>query len=323
MNNQPQLYRYNNCRDNNNKSKAEESFNEYSDSDYRVSDEEAHRNVVYKQPSGTSQLFTVMQGTWKWMSKQRMFMLSFILVEILVLLAVSGSLDSFTSEKAGVYGPGDYMATVLLLLPVFGVVIPASFMVKMIPSEFKDRTAYLNLALPMSKSTFYFGKFFAGMIFLILFFASIYAAATAVTIALYGNIDANTVLLSFGITIVGVFAISAMSYLISVFMKKGSSLLILILFFFVLPGIFCVVAALNPDSASDILNMSQYLPSGFAESALATLGTTPLLPTPVGMVSNFVNTYPDYDAVVDFVIYIAFGVVALFLGYFGFKRREA
>ncbi|MFA6952560.1 MAG: ABC transporter permease subunit, partial [Candidatus Methanomethylophilaceae archaeon] len=67
-------------------------------------------------------------------------------------------------------------------------------MTKMIPSEFRERTAYLSLALPQSRPSFYFGKFLGGMIVQIFVFALAYAVVSLVTVSQKGSMDGGIVL---------------------------------------------------------------------------------------------------------------------------------
>ncbi|MDR1691085.1 MAG: hypothetical protein LBR42_04500, partial [Candidatus Methanoplasma sp.] len=83
----------------------------------------------------------------------------FILFALLIpLFAFSGALEKIIGGWVELN-----IAYVLILLPLMIVAIPARFSGKIMSSEFRNRTAFINFPLPMSRITFFMGKFLAAL----------------------------------------------------------------------------------------------------------------------------------------------------------------
>lgn len=304
------------------------TFNDYSDTDYTATDEEAHRSTEYRLPSSVNQMLTVTKATLKLFSKSYTFITLTALVLLIPLLVYAGLLDFVLGDDMSVYDPGDYAATLLGALPVFIALIPAAVMSKLIPSEFRDRTAYLSLALPQSRASFFFGKFLAGMLVQIFVFTLAYGVIALVTGLEIGSLDGSAVLLAFAITIIGGFAISATVYALSTFMKKGSALLLFLLFYMVIPAVMILIDAntVFSDIIGGFIDNAQYLPPIAGDVATFTLGTPYELMSPVYFYSMLVEnsgiTLFNYNSVLDMGVYAVWGAAFLLLGLYRFERRE-
>jgi ABC-type transport system involved in multi-copper enzyme maturation permease subunit len=270
-------------------------------------------------------MLTVTRATLKLASKSYAILFMIVLVLMIPAAVYGGLLDSLLGESAKVFGPGDYAATLLAALPIMIAFIPAIVMTKMIPSEFRERTAYLSLALPQSRPSFYFGKFLGGMIVQIFVFALAYAIVSLVTVSQKGSMDGGIVLFSFAITLVGGFAISATAFALSTFMKKGSAISIFMLFFLLFPAIMILIDS-NVDGLDDFFHFAQYIPSLAGDSAANAMGSPFMIASPSSVYSTLMialgGEVMTYNYVLNIAAYAVWGVIFLLLGLFRFIRRE-
>ncbi len=312
------------------RSKPEGSFNEYSDTDYTLSDSEAHRDVSYMIPSPFKQILTVILMHIKLFSKDKMFIGLIILVMLIPVGVYSGLVDkliSDPSETIHVYSSGDYAGFLLGLLPMMIALIPATMMSKSIPSEFRNRTAYMNLALPQSRMTFFFGKFIAGMIIVTFAFVLTYGIVIVLTTINSGSLDAGSAICSFIVTIFSCFAIGATTIALSTFMKKGSTMLTFMFFYIVLPLAIALIGveiySNNTDGMINYLLIMQYLPSTAGDVGISMLGS-PMTPLPslTSMWYAQAGIVPNFSFLLDITAYAFWGMLFLILGYVRFERRE-
>ncbi len=132
-----------------------------------------------------------------------------LLIPILVIGAedtISFLLSSFWFTT----NSNTYIAGLLAFLPMFLGLFTSILCGTQIPSEFKDRTAYLNISLPISRSSFYIGKYLAGLLLYLGIFMFAYGSAVATaTMMGYGTIFTDLLGESLMVTIIAVFAYSA------------------------------------------------------------------------------------------------------------------
>ncbi|MBR7152292.1 MAG: hypothetical protein IKD00_00920, partial [Candidatus Methanomethylophilaceae archaeon] len=209
-------------------------------SSYSATDEEAHRNVRYGIKSQLNQMGIVFMTQMKLFSKMKWtYLMLFVALLIPVIVQGFPELIQIVDLMFGLSGSYSttYIAEMLMFLPLFLGLITSLMCGTQIPQEFKDRTAYMNMALPMSRVSFYFGKYLAGLVMCIGIFMLAYGSAVATSMTRYDSIFTDLILESLLLTIVGVMAYSATAFCVGCFMKKGSSIVQFFLMSFILPGV--------------------------------------------------------------------------------------
>ncbi|MCK9323662.1 MAG: ABC transporter permease, partial [Candidatus Methanomethylophilaceae archaeon] len=192
----------------------------------------------------------------------------------------------------------------------------AMALAKIIPSEFKDRTAYLNLALPQSRFTFYLGKFLAGLTIVLTTFFLVIGLCILITNGKYGTVSSkdllNAMILIFG----GLFALCGIIYGMSIFFKKGNTILPFIILFMIIP-----IAIAFLSWKYNFQDLKGYVPvfaGDYALTLLGDIGSQVSMGSAIGVISN--ETMPNIT--LAFITYIIWGIAFLALGYYFFKRRE-
>ncbi len=284
------------------------------DTGYSATDEEAHRDVRYSIRSPLHQTFTVFMVQMKLFSKMKWtYILLFTALLIPVIALAAPDFIEIMSNFG--YG-GDYSTTriagLLFFLPLMLGLMTSIMCGTQMPSEFKERTAYMNIPMPMSRASFFFGKYLAGFVMCLGIFMFAYSMAVATALKDYDTIFPDLVTSSLALTVVGVLAYSATAYCIGCFTKKGSSIFPFALMSFIIPLIVVIVCS-QTDNYSLTL-----LPMFLGEAALGILGGT--MSGSAGMV---VLGSMDLTATwLMIVIGIAWTIGFLLLGYFQTQRRE-
>ena len=284
------------------------------DTGYYATDEEAHRDVKYSIKSPLHQTFIVFMVQMKLFSKMKWtYILLFTALLIPVIALAAPEFIEIMSNFG--YG-GDYSTTriagLLFFLPLMLGLMTSIMCGTQMPSEFKDRTAYMNIPMPMSRASFFFGKYLAGFVMCLGIFMFAYSMAVATALKDYDTIFPDLVTSSLALTVVGVLAYSATAYCIGCFTKKGSSIFPFALMSFIIPLIVVIVCSQTDDYSLTLL------PMFLGEAALGILGGT--MSGSAGMV---VLGSMDLTATwLMIVIGIAWTVGFLLLGYFWIQRRE-
>ncbi|MDY0223924.1 MAG: ABC transporter permease [Candidatus Methanomethylophilaceae archaeon] len=293
------------------------TLNEYSETDYKMSDSDAHRDVEYRIPSQLEQLVAVIKVHLKLFSKNKLMigLLVMVLAIPVIVYLLPTSITSYFTDIA-------YAGILLFALPLMMVFIPAILLARSIPSEFRDRTAYLNLALPQSRMVFYAGKFIAGMMTVTFLFLLTYGEVVVITTVNRFSMDAGAVLYSFVVTLVGCFAICAAVIALSTFMKKGSTILTVLLFYFLIPAAMVFISI--ETNSLDYLIDAQYLPSSAGSLAISILGAPPATSSIVDLYEyvRFQGLITDFQYTRDLCIYMVLGVLFFLIGLVRFNRRE-
>ena len=281
---------------------------------YSATDEEAHRDAKYSIKSPLHQTFTVFMVQMKLFSKMKwtyILLFTALLIPIIALAA-----PEFIEIMSNFGYGGDYSTTriagLLFFLPLMLGLMTSIMCGTQMPSEFKERTAYMNIPMPMSRASFFFGKYLAGFVMCLGIFMFAYSMAVATALKDYDTIFPDLVTSSLALTVVGVLAYSATAYCIGCFTKKGSSIFPFALMSFIIPLIVVIVCSQTDDYSLTLL------PMFLGEAALGILGGT--MSGSAGMV---VLGSMDLTATwLMIVIGIAWTVGFLLLGYFWIQRRE-
>ena len=283
--------------------------------DYNASNEEAHRDVKYSAPSWFKQTMVMFMVQMKLFSKAKWTYVALSTAPPIPVLVI-GAGDTISSMLY-MFGfstaySNTYIAGLLAFLPLFIGLYTSVLCGSQIPNEFKDRTAYLNVSLPMSRSSFYVGKYLAGLVLCLGIFMFAYGSAVATAMMKYDTIFSDLLGESLLLTIIAVFAYSATAFCIGSFMKRGSTLVPFILMSVVIP---VVVLLIGNYTDNWVLG---YLPSFLGEAALGLLGATMTASAGMPILANI-----DLTNIIPMaVIGIAWGFLFLVIGMIQTKRRE-
>lgn len=284
-------------------------------SSYSATDDEAHRGTRYNIGSELGQMKTVFMTQMKLFSKMKWTYLM-LLVALLIPVIVLGfpeiiSIIDMMFGMSGSYST-TYIGELLLFLPLFLGLITSLMCGTQIPQEFKDRTAYMNMALPMSRRSFYFGKYLAGFVMCIGIFMLAYGCAVATSMMRYDTVFVDLILESMLLTLVGIMAYSATAFCVGCFMSKGSAIVPFVLMSFVLPGVIVMVA-----SQWDMWWLTQ-LPFFLGEAALGVLGAP--ISASAGLVA--ISRMDLSNIWIMILIGVVWTVVFLIIGLIKTERRE-
>jgi ABC-type transport system involved in multi-copper enzyme maturation permease subunit len=207
----------------------------------------------YKLPSQASQIMMVFATQMRLFSKSKIALIYIILALMIPVLAVAGVADAVTEM---IFGSPASVAYLLALLPLFVIVIPAMISGSVLSSEFTNRSVYLLFTLPVSRTTFYIGKFLAALTFTIGVFAMAYGFAT-----LFGETAyPNNILGSFIVCMASMFALTAMAYGLGPFFKKGSTRVVIALMAFMPYIVLMMLASMSAGTAESLSSLTTLPP---------------------------------------------------------------
>ncbi len=284
----------------------------WGNSGYSASDDEAHRDKVYSAPSFLKQTMIVFMVQMKLFAKQKWtFIMLFVALLIPLLTILLGdNIDAIMQMMGFGNFSNTYIAGLLALLPLLLGLFTSILCGKQIPQEFKDRTAYMNISLPIHRASFFLGKYLAGFLMCLGIFMLAYGSAIITATSKYDSIYADLLSESLTITLVGVFAYTATAFCIGCFMKRGSSIVPFFAMSIALPLVILIVDK-HLDSAL------AYMPCFLGEAALGLLGapmcaSVILIPTSLDLTNLGLMI----------AIGIIWGIGFLALGLYQTMRRE-
>jgi|GEM_PF-746176 len=219
---------------------------------------------LYKRPSTMSQIFTIYLLQMKLYSKNKMTYMMFALVALIPAIVYSGYADQvikIVTDMIGASLLSMSSAYLLILLPLFIVAIPAIMCGRLLSSEFKNRTVYFNFPLPMSRTTFFIGKFLAGLTLCLVIFIA--ALALAIYLGDQSNSDVAGAII---VCLSGVLAMAATAYGLGPLFKRGSTaftLVLMIILPLILPLIFIMMTDsgyMSEELAVDLMRYVTILP---------------------------------------------------------------
>ncbi len=284
------------------------------ESSYEATDEEAHRDVRYSIRSSLSQTMSVFMVQMKLFSKMKWTYILLFTALLIPIIAFGAPL--FMDLLTGFGFSNSYSTTriagLLFFLPLFLGLMTAVMCGTQMPAEFKERTAYMNVPLPMSRASFYFGKYLAGFVMCVGIFMFAYSMAIATTLVDHDTIFPDLITESLILTIVGVLAYSATAYCLGCFTKKGSSILPFALMSLVIPTAIILVCSQIHDFSLTML------PFFLGEAALGVLGAS--VSGSVGMVALLNMDLTQAWTMAG--IGIAWAAAFLLIGYLRISRRE-
>ena len=302
------------------KTETEDRKGTWGNTGYNASNEQAHRDVTYHIPSFMKQTMIMFMVQMKLFSKMKWtYFMLFVALLIPIIIFVGEDMlmlvmtaYGFVTDYSNTYIAG-LLAFLPLLLGLFTSVLCGS----QLPNEFKERTAYMNVSLPMSRASFYLGKYLAGFVMSLAIFMFAYGMAIATSMMKYDAIFADLLSASLGMTIVAVFAYSSTAFCIGSFMRRGSSMVPFILMTVALPLVCSLLFAYFQADGPDLSGLF-LLPCFLGEAALGILGAQMS-----GSVGIIIMQYMDLtNLTLNITVGVVWGVLFLLLGLFKTMRRE-
>jgi len=275
-----------------------------------------HYNTIGMRPiSAIDQIFTVFSAQMRLFFRNKLLYMILILTALVPILGFSGLGESLLN----MFDLTATSAYLLILLPLMAVAIPALLCGKLISSEFKDRTIYLNLPLPMSRTTFYIGKFLAGYV------VSLGAIWTAMGFAflagqiLYEPTYPYDLGMSMLVCAGGVFAVSAMAFALGTFLRRGSGILVMFLMLllpFILLFTTLIVNPIESFEIEDPLGALKLLPMYAPHQSLW------LIDNGFGGIPLITNIFTGGNSILYIIASIIWGMAFLVLGTLRMKNKE-
>lgn len=302
------------------KTETEDRKGTWGNTGYSASNEQAHRDVTYHIPPFMKQTMIVFMVQMKLFAKMKWtYFMLFVALLIPIAVVAGGDflqnfmmMNGFASDYSNTY-IGGLLSFLPLLIGLFTSVLCGT----QLPNEFKERTAYMNVSLPMSRASFYLGKYLAGFIMCLGVFMFAYGMAIATSTMKYDSIFADLLGQSLSLTIVAVFAYSATAYCIGSFMRRGSSMVPFIVMAIALPAV-CALGFMYFISEGTDLSWVFNLPCFLGEAALGVLGSQMS-----GSVGMLILPYMDLSSVsTNIVVGIVWGIAFFVLGMIKTVRRE-
>ena len=294
----------------------EERIGTWADSGYDASDEEAHRNVRYEGSSPVKRILWIFMAQMKLFSKNKWtFILLFMAVLMpMVIIAVPDLKDAAKTICAGSTA---YIGTLLCMITFMASFFTSFLCGTQIPNEFKDRTAYMSMPLPVTRMEFYIGKYLAGFVLCVGAFLMAFGFAVILAMMEYDTFFSDEIASALLGTIVTIFAFSATAYCLGSFMRRGSALVPLIFMFFLLP-IVCFLAYIRFDLDAMLL-----FPCFLPDNIIFTLGSEAAMSIgrmSIGMFGVDLPSVANIDA--SMLVSIVWGIAFLVLGAYKMSRRE-
>lgn len=289
-----------------------ERIGTWADDGYRATDEEAHRDVRYDGCSSLMRVYGVFRAQMKLFSKNRwMYIMVFmaVLIPVIMLIMPGDWKDAFLSLSAG---STQYIGFLLCLLPLMVSFFTSVLCGTQIPNEFKERTAYMSMPMPVTRTEFFAGKYLAGFVLCLGVFLMAFGFSILTSMMEYDAFFSDVIAEALAVTIVMIFAYSATAYCVGCFMDRGSALVPAALQFIIIPAILLYVA--EEFDIGSLLLMPWFMP----DMVLSMLGS-PLIVSPGGIVG--ISADPT-QMVTMMAIGVVWGLVMLAIGNWKFDRRE-
>ena len=286
------------------------------------SDDEAHRNVRYEIPNVLSQtisMFRTQMGLYS--KKKSIYVILFLALLIpAIYVAIKGNREIMVGLMRLTENTATGLMGLLLSMLPFILALFAAFICgSSIPSEFRDRCAYMNMALPMSRTSFCLGKYLAGFVITMGVFVFAYGMAMVTAMTEFDSFDEQALGRSFLMVVLATLFASSFAFFMGCLMKRGSSIVSMLLLFLVIPALQVYLFSYDYISA-DLL---QLMPNLLPDMACLTLGCL-ISASPVGL-ANFVKPMLDpseFPLMTSAIVAIVCTLIFLMMGIMLVNRRE-
>ena len=297
---------------------------QYDESSRVLTDEEAHRNVSYELPSFASQTYQCFIVQMKRYTRQRIMWMCIVLLALIVIIYVA--IKSFTDP--GMMLPNTDVANTYIaaLMSMSAIIIPLLSAIafgSMLSHEFNERTVFLSLPLPMSRASFYLGKFLAGFVLIEGTVAAAYGISAVIALGETSRMYSMELFVSFIVASVYTLFCCSFAYALSTKSKRGSSMLPFILLYIILPLVsILVMAYVHVDILYTIFS---YMPCFAGELSLNVLSNTTAISVGWIMKSMFATSFAitfGSNVIVMTLVCLVTSVLLMYLGYRVVKRRD-
>lgn len=289
----------------------------WEDSGYRATDEEAHRDKVYNPPSFLVQMLIVMFAQMKLFSKGKATIVLIVMIALIpiIVLLIPDYIDLIATEFGATISNA-YTGMLLVLLPIIMALFTAKQCGTQIPNEFKERTAYMSIPLPMHRLAFYFGKYLAGFLYCLALFLLAFGVAVACTAFKFDSFYIDVLAAAFAGTVVAIFVYSTTAFCIGCFLRRGSVLLPLVLNLVAFPFLFYLLAIRLENTA--FLMAPVFLPDAIIQS----MGF-PVSASVMGLLGSFSGSSAGFGSMWTMcALGLVWGAAFLALGAYRMTRRE-
>lgn len=277
------------------------------------------RSETFDLPSVTDQFWVVYRMQMKLYTKSAIIPTLLVLIIAIPVLMYSGVLDGMVidSVRSDIGDTGEtYMAICLALMPVMLPLLATVLCGTILTQEFKVRTAFINFPMPQSRSTFYMGKFLAAFTVatVVLFF--VYAVVICMaTCGGYVSVSSYAVGESLVLSLAGLFSLCAITYGLSAFMSRGSTMLSFILLFALFPAI--ILAIGNGCGADSIVGYTPFFAGNMSVGVLGYYDAPSIT-----LLFSSMDVDLSASVWVSVVIYLIIGLLVLIAGQRRTLRRE-
>lgn len=286
----------------------------------------------YTVPSDFKQVLGVVLLEFKHFLKTKSFFILFILGMIVPLIQMSGTIDlvgNLNQFFGAVSGSGSssmsantYMHFCMCLLPLIMLLCMVFFCGKTISNEYAERTAFLNLPLPIKRWTIFTGKFIAisAISFSIVLFS--FGMAFLATSMKYDQIILAPLFQSIFMSLICTMALVATGMLFSsVFRKRGGAMGLLIMMIVIplaIPLAFTMLESLlNMGLKYDFL---QFTLPFIIDDAFLLISWDPMLSIPCFFTIMDFKSMPSIGAM--FILAIVWGALCFAGGLYMFNKKE-
>ncbi len=297
----------------------------------------AHR-CPYDPPGLIGQILLCFKMQVQLFSKEFKYPMIALLVVLVPLFMLA--LGEFVPEILNpLLSANRYLSAALILLPIMSVLLTSYICGSMLSKEFKERTAYMSLPLPVSRLAFYLGKYLCGFVLSEIAIVCVYGSSLAVAISVVPTFYLEPFLGSLAIAMVSVFFTSSFTYMLSASTRNGSTILSFFMLTLGIPILLLVPVFIamfiamqmgfTLDWLGGYLEIAGYFPNFLSESAISVMG-----PGFSGTNFLFLNDVPSVsfngllhlfgsnnDVLISVAISIILSILCLFRGYRVTSRR--
>lgn len=286
----------------------------------QMNDMQAHRDARYQLPNQFMQTISVFKTQMSLFSKRKII---YILLLMAVLIPIVYNLikDQMNFYMFTEMSGNGMMGAMLFMLPLVLGVFTSFLCGSLMPSEINERTAYMNMALPMSRASFCLGKYLASVVITLGVFIFAYGMSMLTATSSYSYFDESGLGLSFISIILSVLVYTSFSFAMGCIMKRGSTIVSLLSIVAILPGIeFYLFVNKHIDSGS-----LSFFPNLLSDITCMELGSS-ISSSPIGIMNLIMGSSGVNVASIDMGIATLFALIwtvaFLALGIFAISRRE-
>ena len=287
-------------------------------SGFRRTDAQAHRDHRYHIKSPIIQTISVFKTQMSLYSKRKSIYVLLVMAILIPLIYVALK-DQIPITNLTENSGNGVMGLLLFLFPLILGLFSAFLCGRSMPSEFVERSAYMNMALPMSRASFCIGKYLAAYVVSLGVFVFAYGMALAGSMIEYKYYDESSLGTGFILVMLALLVFTSFSFSLGCILKRGATILSILTMFAIMPGIELYLLANDYISNTDLL----YLPNIFPDMVSLSLGC-PLVASPFGMLNMIlpVVDVSEIPMMTIAIITIVWTLGFLTLGVIATKRRE-